>query len=355
MAAEKRKWALVGTANWYPTDLTGCRVRRILPSALDQALARSVKRRRSARRAARRRARLARVALAASVFFLVVAFFAGLVWGQGRWRKGAEAVSRNAVAPAQRAQARLLLDRAVEARHADLPGDAMRLAMEGKNIDPDLPGVDLFAAEMALRQNNPNVAEAAARRALQQLEGVADAKLILAVNAWMLRGQSGVDSAGATSQQLLAEAGDAELSNASVRFFAGDLQRATGRPSEAHRSLLGGLYRQEPWHSAAVLGAKLALAVDQAGGLGGEVLSGSGEESATFGKIAEELARARREDKGGLVEALWASLTGKQIEILSRDPALPALALAIQDSGVFLPFGEVESPTNGAKTSHMRP
>ncbi len=346
----------MGTSNLGAPGLTLCGVGRIFLFILDQAIGRVVERRRSARYAARRRARLVRAISGAAAFLLVLAFAAGFAWGKGWWRKEADAVSGTAVTPAQRAEARKLLDRAIEARHAELSNEAMRLAMEARSIDPDLPGADLFAAEMALREGNAEVTEAAARQALKKEQYAADAQLILALNAWMLRGMSGVDSAGAASQQLLAEAAEAQLSNGAVRFFAGDLQRATGRSSDAHRSLLGGLYRQEIWHSAALLAAKLALTVDQAGGAGGAALVIVGEESEKFGTIAAALGRSPNAGAGtAAADALSATFTRKHLDQLVGDPALPALAQIIQEPGDFLPFGEVAPPTIEGEPAYLMP
>ena len=323
---------------------------------MDQAISRAVERRRSARYAARRRARVSRAISFAVAIFLVLALAAGFAWGKGWISKQTDAPAGQPATPAQRAEARQLLDRAIEARHAELSNEAMRLAMEARSIDPDVPGADLFAAEMALREGNAEVAEAAARLALEKMQYAADAQLILALNAWMLRGMSGVDSAGAASQQLLTEAAETELSNGAVRFFAGDLQRATGRTAEAHRSLLGGLYRQEVWHSAALLTAKLALTVDEADGAGGAALLVVGEESEKFGTVAAALGRSSNAGVDtGAADAARATFARKHLEQLSDDPALAALAGAKHAPGDFLPFGELAPPTIESEPAYVMP
>lgn len=344
------------TANWPSPNLTVRGAGRILLLILDQAISRAVERRRSARYAARRRALVSRAISFAAAIFLVLALAAGFAWGKGWISKQTDAPAGQPATPAQRAEARQLLDRAIEARHAELSNEAMRLAMEAKSIDPDVPGADLFAAEMALREGNSQVAEAAARQALKQTQCAADAQLILALNAWMLRGQTGLDSAGAASQQLLAEAAEAELSNGAVRFFAGDLQRATGRTAEAHRSLLGGLYRQEVWHSAALLTAKLALTVDEADGAGGAALLVVGKESEKFGTVAAALGRSSNAGVDtGAADAARAIFTRKHLDRLAGDPVLSASAAAKQEPGVFLPFGELTPPTVEGEPAHLMP
>jgi hypothetical protein len=318
----------------------------ILVLAVDQTIAKAVERRRSKRYAARRRARLARLFLGVSALLLVLALVAGFLWGRGWWHQEPEIVPRDVATLAQRVEARQLLDRAIEARHAELSLEAKRLAMQARSIDPDLAAADLFVAEMALGEGNADITEAAARRALtNDRQYAADAHLILALNAWMLRGMSGVDSAAAASQQMLAEAAEVELSNGAVRFFAGDLQRSTGQSPEAHRSLLGALYRQEVWHSAALLTAKLALTVDQADGAGGATLTVASEESEKFGTIAVALGRSLHAGVDtAAADAARACFTRKHLDRLAADPALRALAVARPEPGDFLPFGEVAPP-----------
>lgn len=310
----------------------------------------------SARRAARERVLRTRAALHASAAALAVALAAGFVWGKGWWHTRPEDATREVATPAQRAEALSLLERAIKARQADLINEAMRLAMQAKTADPDVPGADLFAAEMALCEGSTEIAEKAAREALMQEQYAADARLILALNAWTLRGQSGIGSAGADARQLLAEAADAELSNGAVRFFAGDLERAVGRPFEAHLGLLGGLYRQQLWHSAALLSAKLALTVDQAGGAGGAALLDVDEESANFGTVAAALARSQNAaaDTAAANEAR-AAFTRKHFELLVGDTTLAAWATSKQHPGNFLPFGEVAPPAIEKESVYVMP
>jgi tetratricopeptide (TPR) repeat protein len=282
------------------------------------------------------------VLLVALLFLLSLAagFSRGKDWSQAT----TESAAIESVTEEQRAAARVLLERAVQARHAELNDEALRLAVEARNIDPDVPGAALLAAEMALSQGDTEIAVAAAKEALEQAQYAADALLILALNAWRMRGQSGVDAADAASTQLLTGAADAELSNGAVRFFAGDLQRAIGRPDEAHRSLLGGLYRQEPWQSAALLTAKLALSIDQAGGAGSAALLDVGEEAEVFGASATALGRAQRESVDRARSAVCGIFTHKHLEILARDPLLTAALVRDQKKPPFLPFGEISVP-----------
>lgn len=309
-------------------------------------------------RRAQRRQKVRRLALVAVVSLITLwAFGAGYLWWQLKAKSAAAETPTEQTDPKQRAQALELLDRAVEARHAELDNEAVRLAVQARTLDPDVPGADLFAAEMALRQNNTGMAEAAAREALEQRQYTADAQVILALSGWMLRGQAGADTAGASSLQLLAEAADAELSNVAVRFFAGDLQRAVGRPSEAHQSLLRGLHRQQPWDSFALLVAKLALAIDEAGPRGSSAaLLAAGDQADFFASTAIDLRSTGRGSALGAVDPR-AFFSAKQLACLALDPALASVAGLSSEKGSvpFLPFAEVTPSEIAPKVSAPMP
>ncbi len=209
-----------------------------------------------------------------------------------------------------------------------------------------MPGVALLIAEMAMRQGDAVTAVKAAQDALAQSQYADDAKLILALNTWMLRGEMGAESAGASALQMLSEAADEGLSNSSVRFFAGDLQRANGRPSEAHRSLLGGLYRQQAWQSAAVLGAKIALALEESGPDIASAAPWADEQAQVFGAPVAALGRAESQspEMGPALAAVRATLTQKHLKILARDPALSSSELPEKKAHLSLPFERVSRP-----------
>ncbi len=269
---------------------------------------------------------------------------AGYLWRQLRTKNAAPQAPAEQTTPEQRAQALQLLDRAVTAKHGELTNEAVRLALDARRLDADVPGAALFLAEMSLRAGNAEGVNAAEKVALAQENYSADAQLLLALNAWMLRGQRGSGDAGRTSTQLLAEASEVELANSQVRFFAGDLLRAIGQPAEAHASLLGSLHRQGPWNSSALLIAKLWLALEEAGpkAQSGAALA-TGREGEILGANAVQLQRAGRQqgegDKVRLVRALQSVFTAKQVDDLSSDPALAGGALA-----AVRPLGEQLSP-----------
>ena len=310
---------------------------------------------RAAARAVRRRRRIRRRKRAAAAF-CVLALAAGLVWGKGWWRTSAETASVQTVMPEQRAEALRLLDQAVTARYAGEAYAAVRLAGEARQADSSVPGLDMLLAEMALEQGDTRSADAAAQQAIQQSPYAADARIVLALNCWMLREQMGTEAAGTAATQRLAEAAAEELSDGAVRFFAGDVQRATGRPGEAHRSALEGLHRQQVWHSSALLSAHLAIALDEADPYAVALLD-LDDESEVFGRTAAAFGRARREgnDTDPAMAAVRAIFTQKHLDLLSRSPALTVAALGEGKKLFVLPFGEIPPPVSAAKSNILMP
>ena len=284
-----------------------------------------------------------------AVICMALAFAAGVVW-----QRTAATRAKNAVAtgptPEEQAAARRLLESAVTARYADQTDDALRLAREARETDPMTPGAATFIAEVALRQGKTDEVDIAAREAIQRGRYVADAKLLLALNRWMGRTQSGAVDARAAATQLLEEATAEELSNGTARFFAGDLQRAVGRPGEAHRSLLGGLHRQEPWHSSALLAAKLRLAMEEGGQRVAETLGdpSSSDSDAVFGAVVYDMQRALQSGDETAIAAARARLQGaftsRQLGMLSNDSAFASLEL-VPAGGADVPFAAILPPS----------
>lgn len=282
-------------------------------------------------RRAQRRQQLRRRALWAVVSLIILcAFGAGYLWRQMRSKGWAFKEAAHQVTRPQHAQALEVLDRAVTARYRGMTNEAVRLAMDARHLDPEVAGGALFVAEMALRRGALEDSTASAFEALRREEYAGDARLILALNAWMRRGQAGAEAAGRSSTQLLAEAAEAELANNQVRFFAGDLLRAIGQPAEAWANLTGSLHRLFPWDSAAVIAAKLWLALEEAGlaGDSNAALSPGAKED-YFGSAAARTQRMLRTD-GDLAsafDALQAVFTPKQAVWIMSDPALAGAAL----------------------------
>lgn len=282
-----------------------------------------------------------------AVICMALAFAAGVAWQRTAANRAKNAVATGP-SPEAQAAARRLLESAVTARYADQPDEAFRLAREAREADPMTPGAATFIAEVALRQGKTDEVDIAAREAIQRGRYVADAKLLLALNRWMGRTQSGAVDARAAATQLLEEATAEELSNGTARFFAGDLQRAVGRPGEAHRSLLGGLHRQEPWHSAALLSAKMRLAVEEAVPRAGPNVPASSAGADTFGGAAYDMYRAVQSGDEAAIAAARAKLQGaftsRQLGILSSDSAFASLKLVPAGEGSDVPFAAVPPP-----------
>lgn len=253
------------------------------------------------------------------------AFGAGYLWRQLRTKSAAAEPTTEQAIPQQQAQAFAVLDRAVRAWHEGLTNEAWRLAKDAQRVDPTVPGAALLQAEMSLLASDTEGVSIAANEALAQETYAADARLLLALNAWMLRGKTGTEDAGRSATRFLAEASEAELANNQVRFFASDLLRAIGRPGEAHASLMGSLHRQGPWDSISLLTAKLWLTLQEAGpkAKSGAALA-TGREGEIFGASAVQLLGAIREkrDAAAPAGALQSVFTAKQIALLSSDYAL---------------------------------
>lgn len=303
---------------------------------------------RMSRRKQRRKETRRRVLWAAVLLSILWAFAAGYLWRQWSVKSFAAEQTMQQATPQQRAEAMRLLDRAIEAKHGELLGEALRLADEARQIDPQTPGLAVFIAEMALSQGQIDAVAAAARAGLQLPGSTARPKLLLALEAWMRRGQTGPAEAGERATQWLSEAGGDELANSSVRFFAGDLFRSTGRPAEAQANLLASLYRQQPWDSATLLATKLWLALEEAGPTANlRTTAATGREGKIYGATAVRLQRVIQSsgDVAPAVAALQTIFSTKQTAELLSDPALAhALLNSVQLTvGTLLPHAESKS------------
>jgi len=284
-----------------------------------------------------------------AVISMALAFAAGVAWQRTAAARAQRVKTASGPAPEEQAAARRLLESAITARYADQPDEALRLAREALATDPMTPGAATFSAEIALQQGKTDDVDTAAREAIRQGRYVADAKLLLALNRWMGRSQEGAVDARATATQLLEEATAEELSNGVARFFAGDLQRSVGRPGEAHRSLLGGLHRQEPWYSAALLSAKMRLAAAEAAPLADPNDPAlSSDYAFVFGAPAYDMVRALQSGDEVAIASVRAKLqgtfTGWQLGVLARDPAFASLELVPAGEGPAVPFSVIPPP-----------
>ncbi len=289
-----------------------------------------------------------RVAFWCGVGLVCFAFAAGFAWRNNWFRAESGSEPMQKIGLAQRGEALGLLDRAIEAKYNELWTEATRLAFEARETDPATPGVDIFIGEMALERDDINVMGSAARAALRRQPASANAKLLLALQAWVLRGQTGATEAGTAAAQTLQEAATDELSNGPVRFFAGDFLRAIGRPAEAHANLLGSLYRLHAWQSAALIAAKFSLALEEAPSSVAPISAAlSDPHVERFGASSADLHRAIANDGAvsPAVSALRSFYTAKQIEVLARDPAFSAVSIISEPAiGSIMPFSDIGRP-----------
>jgi tetratricopeptide (TPR) repeat protein len=220
-------------------------------------------------RAEKRRRRLWRtIVLVVSVLLIVAAFAGGFFWRSGKEARGAREEHHGPTDAAARLEARRLLDEGVRARHEERWQGAMNALAEARRTDPEIGGIDVVIGEIALEQKDAKALRLAARQALQRGQNEPAAKLLLALEAWMQRGDSDAVTAGNSAKQHLVEAVESQPSSAAAFFFHGELNRLLGESGEAKRSLQAALYRQTPWHSAAVLGTKLQLAARESSEIG---------------------------------------------------------------------------------------
>lgn len=273
-------------------------------------------------RASRRR-RLRRVVLAVvSGLVILWTFGAGYLWRKLQTRKPSEGAVPAATTSEQRAEGLRLLDEGVRARFEQRWQGALNAVSGARRADPQVRGIDILIAEIALEQKDPETLRRATERALKTGENEAAAKLLRAVETWMKRGEKGVDRAGALAGQYLAEAARSEPSNAAVRFFHGELSRLLGDGEEAHRHLRAALYRQTPWHSSALLEFKSQMAAREAADGGKPVVVG-----AATGQAEAALALFDAVRSGGSTASARADLfviaPASLSLILLKDAALP--------------------------------
>jgi hypothetical protein len=199
---------------------------------------------------------------------VLAAFFAGLTWK--KWMTKPTAARSQAAAQVataqQKADALRLMDEALKAKYEERYDDALRSVADARHADPGIRGVDYISGEIGLQRGKSAAIAIAAQASIRRGENTADAKLLLALHAWMSRGQpERAAQAGAIATQILEEASTEDLSSGEVRFFLGDLQRLLGQPASAHRSLLAGAARLLPWSSSQLILAKMQLSADEAG------------------------------------------------------------------------------------------
>ena len=248
-----------------------------------------------------------------AVLLILSSFVASFFWHRLQLRRLAAASDIPPATEEQRASALRSLDEAVRARYEERMDDAIAQLAMAQQADPQLPGLELLAGEIALQQRDTD--------ALSREDSEAPAKLLAALGVWLRRGELGVERAGPQAKQLLLEAAERSPSEASVQFFHGELSRQLGEGSAAHAYLLSALRRQSPWKSSALLRVKMQLAAAEASEAG-EAVEVSAPDYQSV--VALRWREAVRRGTGAPEElkAMIALAPSLQTIVLLPDPAL---------------------------------
>lgn len=349
---------------------------QISPSALRDRLARSsaspkggalprtkmippaekARRSHSRHRRVERRLKRRRFITAAVALSLASSFVLGFLWTVVAANRTGVIAASPPVSLERRTEALRLVDDAARAKYEERTDDALAAAAAARESDPTVPGVDVLVGELALLAKQPETMKRAAQEALRRGHNVASAKLLLALDKWMSRGQRGTSvEAGSAAAQLLSEASDAELSNMEIMFFWGDIERYAGREDRAHDRLLGALHRQQPWLSETIIAAKMQLAADEAGGAPKDSGGRGASANATSAPVGDAVTTLRRAVLAGAdpqppLAKLHSLSTAWQSKLLLADQAFerpdlpPALTGARNAPVVELPGGSINPP-----------
>ena len=248
-----------------------------------------------------------------SALIILSSFVVSFFWHRLQLRRLAAASDIPPATEEQRASALRSLDEAVRARYEERMDDAMAQLAMAQQADPQLPGLELLAGEIALQQRDTD--------ALSREDSEAPAKLLAALGVWLRRGELGVARAGPQARQLLLEAAESSPSEASVQFFHGELSRQLGEGSAAHAYLLSALRRQSPWKSSALLRVKMQLAAAEASEAG-EAVEVSAPDSQSAVALRWREAVRRGTDAPEELKAMIALAPSLQTIVLLPDPAL---------------------------------
>jgi hypothetical protein len=241
---------------------------------------------------------------------IAFAFLSGYWWRPGQEKRSAESpVGVATTEEGRRVEALQFFDEAVRARYEQRWPSAMEALDEAWRADAALQGVQVLAGQIGLERRDTSMLGRAARAALQRGENASSANLLLAVEAWMQKGELGAAKAGESAKQHLLSAVESEPSNAAAFFFLGELSRLLGENSAAHASLRGALHRQEAWTSSAVLGVKMQIAATEAAEAGQKM---AGPPMSDPQGKALLCVRAALLDESGLGEAV-----GRLVEVAS--------------------------------------
>ena len=270
-----------------------------------------------------------------SALIIVSSFVASFFWHRLQLRRLAAASDIPPATEEQRASALRSLDEAVRARYEERMDDAMAQLAMAQQADPQLPGLELLAGEIALQQRDTD--------ALSREDSEAPAKLLAALGVWLRRGELGVARAGPQARQLLLEAAERSPSEASVHFFHGELSRQLGEGTAAHAYLLSALRRQSPWKSSALLRVKMQLAAAEASEAG-EAVEVSAPDSQSAVALRWREAVRRGTDASEELKAMIALAPSLQTIVLLPDPALKFGDDAAADRALRLELGSSVLP-----------
>ncbi len=256
-----------------------------------------------------------------AVLIILSSFVASFFWHRLQLRRLAAASDISPSTEEQRASALRSLDEAVRARYEERMDDAMAQLAMAQQADPQLPGPELLAGEIALQQRDTDALSRASANALQRGDSEASAKLLAALGVWLRRGELGVERAGPQAKQLLLEAAESSPSDVDVHFFHGELSRQLGEGTAAHAYLLSALRRQFPWKSSALLRVKMQLAAAEASEAG-EAVEVSAPDSQSAAALRWREAVRRGTDASEELKAMIALAPSLQTIVLLPDPAL---------------------------------
>jgi len=256
-----------------------------------------------------------------SALIILSSFVASFFWHRLQLRRLAAASDISPATEEQRASAFRSLDEAVRARYEERMDDAMAQLAMAQQADPQLPGLELLAGEIALQQRDTDALSRASANASQRRDSEASAKLLAALGVWLRRGELGVERAGPQAKQLLLEAAESSPSEASVQFFHGELSRQLGEGTAAHAYLLSALRRQSPWKSSGLLRVKMQLAAAEASEAG-EAVEVSAPDYQSVVALRWREAVRRGTGASEELKAMIALAPSLQTIVLLPDPAL---------------------------------
>ena len=256
-----------------------------------------------------------------SALVVLSSFVASFFWHRLQLRRLAAASDILPATEEQRASALRSLDEAVRARYEERMDDAVAQLAMAQQTDPQLPGLELLAGEIALQRRDTDALSRASANASRRGDSEAPAKLLAALGVWLRRSELGVERAGPQAKQLLLEATESSPSDASVHFFHGELSRQLGEGSAAHAYLLSALRRQCPWKSSALLRVKMQLAAAEASEAGGAVEVSAPDYQSVVALRWREAVR-RGTDASEELKAMIALAPSLQTIVLLPDPAL---------------------------------